>query len=366
MRLLGINLENFRNITSGSLSFDSDRVFFLGTNGQGKSNALEAIGLCSNLRSFRGANSESMVLHHADHSRLFARFEDDDGNDHDVMVRFGKKGAKSIQMDGEPIRRLGSFLGKFPSVCLSSRDLRLVRESPSDRRKWLDLFISSISSKYLFCLQRYYRGMKERNSLLKKQTDDNQILIYERIMAEAAMEIQQTRANLFPSIQSFFFDSYSNLSCQKINVSLEYAPNVQANSAAEWENILFKERARDCQFGSTRKGPHRDDFTMKIDGADARHFASEGQQRALVIALRLAEFSYFQKILNITPLLLADDVLGELDPFRRSNFRKLLPTNAQTFATGTDYPCSKEKSSWETFQVNNGIFLSSSKDIGHG
>ena len=144
MRLLGINLENFRNLDSESLEFKSDRIFFLGENGQGKSNLLEAISICSSLRSFRGAVSESMVMDGKLEGRIFARFLDDDGQQIEEMISFGRKGSKKVEVDGESVKKLGDLLGKFPMVCLSSRDFRLVREGPSDRRKWMDFSLRPI------------------------------------------------------------------------------------------------------------------------------------------------------------------------------------------------------------------------------
>ena len=116
MRLLGINLQNFRNLRSSSLTFSTDRVFFLGSNGQGKSNLLEAIGVCSTLRSFRGA-SESMVRADEKEAQLYARFLDDYGTEREAMITFGTRGTKVVQIDGEPAKRLGDFLGQV-SICL--------------------------------------------------------------------------------------------------------------------------------------------------------------------------------------------------------------------------------------------------------
>ena len=117
-----------------------------------------------------------------------------------------------------------------------------------------------------------------------------------------------------------------------------------------------KDRKKDKMLGSTRHGPHRDDFKFLLNHRDARIFASEGQQRGLVLALRLAEFSYLHKTLRRIPLILADDVLGELDSDRKSNFKKLLPPQAQVFATGTSYPSEEERVIWETFAVAEGQF----------
>jgi len=356
VRLVGINLENFRNLGSVRLQFSTDRIFFIGKNGQGKSNLLEAIGMCSNLRSFRGATSESMVREDCTEASLFAQFLDDHGNERDVLVSFGKKGAKSVSLDGEPAKRLNDLLGQFPLVCLSSRDFRLVRESPSDRRKWMDLVLSSTSSEYLSALQKYYRSMKERNALLKKQAADAEVLAFEQPLAASAETLFQIRKTLFPVLVDAFEHSYARLSNHLETASLRYLPDSQASDQAAWQDLFARERSRDRQVGATRKGPHRDDFALLLNGKDASQFGSEGQQKGLVLALRMAEFSFLKQKLGRVPILLADDFLGELDSSRRANFRKLLPPNAQTFATGTEFPSQEDADIWEAFEVDSGRF----------
>lgn len=356
MRLVGINLQNFRNLGSPSLEFSTDRIFFLGPNGQGKSNLLEAIGLCSTLRSFRGASTDAMVREGNAESHLFARYLDDHGTEREVMVSFASKGSKIVHVDGEPVKRLGDLLGQFPSVCLSSRDFRLVRESPSDRRKWMDLVLSSTSKEYFRALQGYYRSMKERNVLLKKQANDAELLAFEYTLASSAHVLQQVRSTFFPSLDDAFEHSYGRLSSNLETVHLSYLPDCQAGNIEEWKSLFARERLRDRQMGSTRKGPHRDDFSLLLNGRDARHYGSEGQQKGLVLSLRLAEFDYLHKKLGKIPILLADDVLGELDAHRRANFRKLLPPSAQTFATGTAFPSRDEEGIWEAFHVDSGKF----------
>ena len=366
MRLLGINLEGFRNLDSLSLEFGSDRIFFLGTNGQGKTNLLEAIGICSNLRSFRGSSSESMVMNGKTESRIFAKFLDDDGQQVEVMISFGRKGGKKVDIDGESVKKLCDLLGRFPMVCLSSRDFRLVREGPSDRRKWMDLILSSTNSNYLSALQNYYRSMRERNTLLKKQSGDSEILAFEYTLASSAQFLHQHRSQFFPSLNQSFENAYADLSGQQESASLSYSPDCSFSEVDDWLKMYSEERQRDRLLGSTRRGPHRDDFSLLLDRRDARHFASEGQQKGAVLALRIAEFSFLREKKRTMPILLADDVLGELDSFRRSNFRKLLPPSAQTFVTGTSYPSQKEVETWETFRVQSAKFSLQGQGVVNG
>lgn len=356
MRLLSLNLEDFRNVANASLTFTGDRVFFLGPNGQGKTNLLEAIGLAGSLRSFRKSGMDGLVREGQSRSQSFYRFLDDNGDEREVFLSFRSKGEKILEVDGKRINRLGEHLGQFPSVTLSSRDFRLIREGPADRRKWLDLLLSSSSLQYFNHLQGYTRALRERNALLKREATDGELFAFEQSLATHAVRLYSLRVSAIPEISKSLTRSYLSLTDESEKADLAYDPDLSLDSTDQYLQKLADERPRDRIMGSTRKGPHRDDFLFRLQNRDARTYASEGQQRGLVLALRLAEFSYLRQALGRIPLLLADDVLGELDHLRKANFRKLLPPEAQVFATGTAYPSENESAIWETFQVAEGTF----------
>ena len=356
MRLLSLNLEDFRNVANTKLDFSGDRVFFLGPNGQGKTNLLEAIGLAGTLRSFRKSGMEGLVREGQSRSQGFYRFLDDNGDEREVFLSFRSKGEKILEVDGERIHRLGEHLGNFPVVTLSSRDFRLIREGPADRRKWLDLLLASSSLDYFNHLQGYTRALRERNALLKREAGDGELLAFEQSLAKCAVALYSLRTESIPKISQSLTSSYLSLTDEKEKAGLKYAPDLSIETVDQYLQRLAKERPRDRIMGTTRKGPHRDDFLFHLQDRDARTYASEGQQRGLVLALRLAEFSFLRQSLGRIPLLLADDVLGELDNLRKANFRKLLPPEAQVFATGTAYPSANESAIWETFEVSSGTF----------
>jgi DNA replication and repair protein RecF len=359
LRLLNFNLENFRNIQSANLVFATDRIFLIGPNGQGKTNLLEAIGMSSNLRSFRKSGTEGLVREQCDQCRMFFRFSDGKGKDREILLSFRPKGEKSLMVDGEKLSKLGDFLGEFPSVALSSRDFRLVRDGPSERRKWLDLLLSTASAEYFTNLQLYHRALRERNALLKKGGGDRELDAFEQALIPSAILVQKMRIDALPKLSGLLSESYAALSAKQEEASLEYKPDLFLEGQQEWSRRLVAERAKDRMMGNTRRGPHRDDFTFLINGRDARTFASEGQQRGLVLALRLAEFFFIREVRDQIPLVLADDVLGELDDERKANFKGLLPAEAQVFASGTSFPSPGEESDWETFRVSSGTFSKS-------
>ena len=223
----------------------------------------------------------------------------------------------------------------------------------------MDFLLSSSSQEYLDCLQSYHRALRERNALLKKGGGVVEFAAFEQALARSAVSLQRLRSSAFPELAKELASSYRSLSDDLEQASLEYLPNLSELTLEELITQYALDRERDQLLGSTRHGPHKDDFKFLLDQRDARSYASEGQQRGLVLALRLAEFSYLNRALKKIPLILADDVLGELDADRKANFKKLLPPQAQVFATGTAYPSDEEKVIWETFLVSAGTFSKS-------
>ena len=232
----------------------------------------------------------------------------------------------------------------------------LIRDGPSDRRKWLDLLLSASSVSYFNFLQGYTRAPARKKCFTKKEASDGELLAFEKPLQLMQLNYTLCRQAI-PQISKTLTQSYLSLTDDQEQADIVFSADLYIDSVDEYLDRLIEERLRDRIMGSTRKGPHRDDFVFQLQQRDARIYASEGQQRGLVLALRLAEFSYLRNALGRIPQILADDVLGELDKVRKANFRKLLPPDAQVFATGTAYPAETESAIWETFEVNAGTFI---------
>lgn len=369
MRLRKLTLRHFRNVGFAALALEGRQQFLLGANGQGKTNLLEAAGFLTALRSFRTSDNKVLVGHGQQLAAIAAELEHERLGEPRVTIKLRRDG-KELWCDQTRITKLAEYLGRFPTVVFSSQDLLLVRGAPALRRRWLDLTLASMDAGYLRALQTYTRALAERNALLKRGgARDAELSAFEQIMAPAAAALIATRETGMGALATTVRAAYAQLSGAPAIVpgmspaelaaaergGLGYEPDFPDASAeallARWE----AGRARDAQLRTTLAGPHRDDFSFSVRGTAAKEFASEGQQRSLVLALRLAQAAWFQEKSGVRPVLLADDVLGELDPERRRRFWAAIDPESQVIATGTSLP-DAELGTWQVFEVTDGTF----------
>ncbi len=354
MRLRRITLQHFRNVGFAELSFGGRQQFFVGGNGQGKTNLLEAAGFVSALRSFRAVDTRLLIAHDQPEAALACEFDHEKFGVTKLVITL-RPGGKEVWCDGVKVTRLGDYLGRFPAVVFSSQDQQLVRGSPGLRRSWLDFTLAAMDPDYLRALQAYHKALAERNALLKRNGGAGELGAFERPLAAAAAELQAKRAAGVAELDGQVAAAYTRIADGAEGAGLRYRPDLTAENAAAWLGVFERGRARDQQFRTTLAGPHRDDVGLMLAGRAARDFGSEGQQRSLVLALRLAQVGFFRARSGVEPLLLADDVLGELDPERRRRFWATLGEARQVIATGTSLP-DAELGDWEVFRVAAGVF----------
>ncbi|MGC6424990.1 MAG: DNA replication/repair protein RecF [Lentimonas sp.] len=353
MRFQNIRLQTFRNIDFAELDLTADRIFLLGANGQGKSNLLEALGLVTALRSFRAQSSAALPQQGASgYAVVFEMAHELIGQTKLELYVDGT--GRKVLLDGEKVTRLGDLIGRFPVVPLTSSDLMLLRGAPSERRRFLDLTLSAVDRDYYNALRLYHRGVAERNRLLKKGGTDAELSAFEAEIAPHGVTIAQKRAEGLELIRDTLKRVYSEIAEADEGPELEFKPSVQADQADQFKQLLAASRKRDQILGSTQKGPHRDDFQLNLQVGGAREYASDGQQRGLCVALRLAQAEIFESRLGVRPTLLADDVLGELDPIRKAGFWRACPSSYQIIASGTELPAKLEE--WSVYRVQQGEF----------
>ncbi|MFT3782464.1 MAG: DNA replication/repair protein RecF [Nibricoccus sp.] len=354
MRVSRITLENFRNIVLAELTFEGRQHFFLGPNGQGKTNLLEAIGYLTALRSFRTSDHSILISQGKNAGGIAYEIQHELLDDTGVMVKFRPDG-REVTCDGEWVTKFGDYLGRFPTVVFSSQDQQLVRGGPAFRRRWLDLVIAAMDTGYLHVLQQYHRAVVDRNRMLKSGASNLEFAAFELPLATAAAQIVQKRTANLKILGEMIGSAYHSIAGGKERIAVQYKPDMGQADVTAWTVALARSRPRDLQMKSTGVGPHRDDFELLLGTHPAREYGSEGQQRSFALAMRLAQVNYFHERSGVQPVVLADDVLGELDPERRRRFWTALGADCQVFATGTSLP-DAELGRWQVFKVEAGRF----------
>lgn len=351
MRFLNLRLQNFRNIEFAELPLGDVRNFLLGANGQGKSNLLEALGLATALRSFRTQTLAALPRKGFKEYTLAYDLEHDALGATSLEIHTGA-GGRSVLIDGEKVTRLVEFIGRFPTVTLCSADLMLLRGSPSERRRFIDLTLSVVNRGYYTALRDFHCGIVERNRLLKNGGSPAELSAFEAEIAPHASEIARYRAEGMATLREVLCRTYDRIAEADEGPELSFRPNVDCSDTESYCRLLHDSRQRDQMIGATQRGPHRDDFNLSLHVGGAREYASDGQQRGLCVALRIAQASFYREQLGLAPVLLADDVLGELDPIRRQGFWRACPEDIQVVATGTELPADAER--WSIYKVMEG------------
>lgn len=352
MRFAAVTLQDFRNLPLAEVALAGRRTFLLGSNAQGKTNFLEAMGYVTALRSFRAAETRALIGVGRPQAGMAFAIEHETFGASRVTITLRPDGREVMWEQGK-VTRLGDFLGRFPTVVFSSQDNQFLRGAPALRRRWLDLTLAAMDPAYLGALQSCTRALAERNLLLKQGGRDiGAIEAFEHELAGYAVALVAKRAAGIAELGEAFRTAHARLVPESETAGLIYAPDSAAATREAFAALLAKNRPRDTLLKSTERGPHRDDIELLLNGRPARQFASEGQQRCLVIALRLAQAAYFKAKGGVTPVLLCDDVLGELDPVRRERFWASLEHDPQVVATGTSLPA--DAGGWQVLKVEGG------------
>lgn len=306
----------------------------LGDNAQGKTNILEAIYLMATLRSFRGVGGAQMIRHGA--KGYFVSGNVVGQGEHEIKMYWSARERK-LALDGQPVKKLADYFGVLRTVVFCTEDLQLVKGTARSRRRFLDLLLAQTQPGYLGLLQRYMHCVRSRNALLKQRIADEVALeSFSTELIKLGNEIIRARRELIPKFSPLARLAYRRISNDAEELRIEYQPSVKNDFAVE----LAQSRARERTFRATLVGPHRDDLALLQDEKSAAQFGSEGQKRTLVIALKMAQAEFLGGIHGSPPILLIDDVMGELDVKRRSGFLPLLEqarrTSGQVFMTCTE------------------------------
>jgi DNA replication and repair protein RecF len=333
MHLAHLRLRDFRNYPRLDVDFAPGFHLLLGDNAQGKTNILESIYLMATLRSFRGVGGAQMVRHgqkgYLVAGRVAAQAE------HDIRI-YWSASERNLSLDARPVRKLSEYLGTLRAVVFCTEDLQLVKGTARIRRRFMDLLLAQTQPTYLALLQNYARALRSRNALLRQRAaDEGALESFTRELLRLGNEIMRLRHELAPRISPLVRLAYRRIAQDAEELRLEYHPSVRRDFAVE----LAAVRERERNWKITLVGPHRDDLQLLINEKSAAQFGSEGQKRTLGIALKMAQAEYLTGLAGTPPVLLIDDVMGELDAKRRAGLLPLLErahhARGQVFMTCT-------------------------------
>jgi DNA replication and repair protein RecF len=335
MHLAHLRLRDFRNYARLDADFAPGFHVLIGDNAQGKTNILEAIYLLATLRSFRGVGGAQMIRH--GQKGYFAGAEVMAQAGHEIKM-YWSPAERKLSLDRQPVRKLGDYLGTLRAVVFCTEDLQLIKGTARLRRRFMDLLLTQSHRVYLPLLQRYAAALRSRNALLKQHSPDETALEgFTRQLLDAGHELMKFRRELLPQIAPLARSAYARVARDAEKLELEYQPSVKQDFALE----LARNRAREKIFRSTIIGPHRDDFVLQLDGKSAAKYASEGQKRSIAISLKMTQAEHLATVHGAPPVLLIDDIMGELDAKRRAAFLPLL-NQAQTGRSQVFMTCTEE------------------------
>jgi len=348
MYLKTLHLQFFRNFVEQEIIFQAQKTIILGNNAQGKSNLLEAVELLANLKSHRSLKDRDLVTEGESISQISANVKRL-YNDQELSILFRVSGRRTLRVNQNILHRQLDFLGNLNAVQFSSNDLELVKGNPEYRRRWLDLLLIQLEPIYSHILQEYLKILKQRNALLKNikeqkslsTTIPTSLQLWNEQLAKAGTRIIRRRARVIERLTPLADSWHQKITNSKETLEIKYLPSVifDDNSPKKvHEAFLAKFAEREIaefQLGTSVVGPHRDDLELNINQNSAKFQGSQGQQRTLVLSIKLAELQLIEEVIGEPPLLLLDDVLAELDLERQSQLLQVIQDRYQTLVTTT-------------------------------
>jgi DNA replication and repair protein RecF len=351
MYLSSLQIQHFRNYVNQSIAFTTPKTVIVGNNAQGKSNLLEAVLLLATMRSHRVSKDRDLVKNGeaiAEIRAICQRSPSQGTYPVELMMRMRISGKRSLQVNGITQSKNLDFLGNLNAVMFSSLDLDLVRGSPEHRRDWLDTVLIQLEPIYITLLQQYQQVLRQRNALLKgiKQGavayDPQQMTLWDAQLVKTGTRLMRRRSRMLERITPIARHWHQAISGGNEYLEIRYVPKFSMLENVTLEEIhqaffdaILQKALIERHQGTSLVGPHRDEVFLTINQTPAREYGSQGQQRTLVLALKLAELELLETVIGEPPLLLLDDVLAELDLQRQDHLLNAIGDRIQTVITTT-------------------------------
>ena len=355
-----LQMLNYRNYNVLDISLGPHVNVFMGDNAQGKTNILEGIYYCAFARSHRTSKDRELINWNSDNALLSVTVGRE-RLDKRIDISILKDGKKAIQINKIKIKKIGELFGNFNVVMFSPEDLKIIKDSPGVRRKFIDMELCQLNPKYYYNLVQYNKVLNERNSILRNRNINKDILdVYDMQLVEFGYNIIMDRLEYIEKLNKYSTKIHSDITSGKERIEFKYISTIKnlENIRENFYSLLDKNRVRDCERGITSVGPHRDDFTVLINDIDTKSYGSQGQQRTAVLTIKFSSLKIIKELTGEHPVLLLDDVLSELD-FSRKRYILSTIGDIQTIITCTGiedlYEYLDDKS--KVFKVKDGEIL---------
>lgn len=356
MIIKSLELADFRNYEVLNISFDKGTNILYGDNAQGKTNILEAIYVSATTKSHKGSKDKEIVNFNKEEAHIRTYLEKE-AVEYRVDMHLRKNKSKGIAIDGQKIKKAADLLGLLNVVFFSPEDLSIIKNGPSERRRFADMELCQLDSFYLYNLNNYNKIINQRNKLLKdmyfNQNLRETLNIWDSQLVSYGSKIIERREAFAQQLCDIIGEIHSKLSGGKEELIVKYEPDV---SIEQFEEKMKENQEKDIRFKLTSTGPHRDDFSFVVNGIDIRKYGSQGQQRTAALSLKLSEIELVKKIAKDTPVLLLDDVLSELDS-NRQNYLLNSIGDIQTIitCTGLDEFINNRFEINRVYNITNGV-----------
>lgn len=358
MYIHSLELKDYRNYDELSISFDEGTNIIYGDNAQGKTNILEALYLASTTKSHRGSKDKDIIQFEKEESHIRLKVMKKDVP-HKIDMHLRKHKSKGVAIDGIPIHKSMELLGILNIIFFSPEDLSIIKNSPAERRKFMDLELCQLDKIYCYHFMNYNKVLNQRNNLLKQIYFNPSLIdtldIWDEQLAQYGKKVIEGRKQFIVQLNEIIKEIHGNLTGGKEKIKIVY----DCNTEEDLFNELKKKRDKDLKYQTTQVGPHRDDMKFLINHIDVRSFGSQGQQRTVALSLKLAEIKLVNQLIGDKPILLLDDVMSELDEKRRDYlFRSIHDVQTIITCTGYDDFIKKRLSINQVYKVVEGhIYL---------
>ncbi len=356
MYVTNLKLVNFRNYKDLELEIDKGVNVFFGNNAAGKTNILEAVYMSAITKSYRTGKESEVINFKENYSNIFVDYVDKIGRKIKIQIYIDKDSKKKIKEDNIDIKRVSDFIGKYNVVIFSPESLDIIKGSPKNRRKFIDMLLSQLSKSYLLKLQEYNKILNIKNNMLKnedKGLDNDYLDILDEKIAEYISYIVKERKSIIDKINIYAKRIQKDLTDNLEEINIKYISEFLDLDIKEIYNLLKKNRYLDILKKTSNKGIQRDDIEVKINNIDVKVYGSQGQNRTALLTLKLTELEILKDEKEDTPILLLDDVLSELDNNRIDYLLKYIE-NYQTIITTTEIESLKHLNNISFYKILDG------------